>query len=202
MLRSASSPTMMCLKCLGSECCFLDASKPAVRSCWPRSLRSKESRCSRIKSRSLCSPSPGTFASDKITSNFCHAGSVATKSAISASRKEPNRSIKSVPGVMTLESHDSVIIFSIGNASPRFCFSSRSFISCSSCSSRSRIALTLRPRCCLIFAAGATPSIATYSTFCGLVLSTTTLSSSSTLANICSSDLPTMPPLLLSWQAG
>jgi hypothetical protein len=112
-----------------------------------------------MKSRILCSPSPGTNASEKIKVKSFHSESLLARSIIYFFNAIESRCINSVPGVMTLESN----LNSFGLASAKFILSAHSALISALrivSSSASRAALNLRARYWFIFALGATPSIA------------------------------------------
>ena len=114
----------------------------------------------------LCSPSPGTEPSERITLIPFQPGSDEIFLCVNARRKTARRSMNGVPGVITLESNGRPSRFG-GTARPSAAHSARSrssssSFSCASCAERKR-----RERCWFIFARGATPSIAMYSSLRG-----------------------------------
>mmetsp|Transcript_25991 Transcript_25991/g.77423 ORF Transcript_25991/g.77423 Transcript_25991/m.77423 type:complete len:208 (+) Transcript_25991:2278-2901(+) len=163
----------------------------------------------------LCSPSPGTAAPEKTTRGPSRqAGSVVILCAIHSSYLPPRRCRKSVPGVMQFESNGGggggppKVSTSGGGggrceprgwpvvgASPAWRKRALAFaLSRSACCASSLGTRYRRERCWFIFARGATPSMATYSSRCGRT-SWTSVSRYEQMASIMSASVGAAAPL-------
>src|SRR5258708_5368180 len=109
----------------------------------------------------LCSPSPGTDASDMMIFRFAQAGSVLALYAAQYLNASASLCMNGVPGVMTLLSNLSFFGGELpGSALPEEMSSFHSSALASSSSFASWTDLNRRDRCWFILARGATPSAA------------------------------------------
>jgi len=152
-----------------------------------------------MKSKILCSPSPGTNASVNITFKFFHYSELWSLSIIYNYRAFDRLCMNGVPGVITLESKPSGSLFSLKNIPSSFHLF-LIYASLSAFSWASKAVLNLLDLCWFILALGATPSIARYKIYFGLTISIILSVYSKIKLNISTSDFGYGLPS--GWQQG
>mmetsp|Transcript_26297 Transcript_26297/g.88095 ORF Transcript_26297/g.88095 Transcript_26297/m.88095 type:complete len:261 (-) Transcript_26297:313-1095(-) len=146
--------------CVASASMIRSASRPWTTCHWCGSYPGRD-RWVRMWAMILCSPSPGTEASETTTARSFQPGCAARRLAAYARSAAARRSMKAVPGVITLESNLKLPAGrGGGGARPRPFQSARRRASSASVSAPSLAALNRRLRCWFILARGAGPSTA------------------------------------------